>query len=246
MSSYGEDTFGRWAAATIAGGQVRFRYCPAGKFRMGSPASEWGLFHGEGPQHEVTLTQGFWLGEAPVTQRLWQAVAGSNPSHFTGADLPVEQVSWLDCKVWMSQASARAGGMGLRFPTEAEWEYACRAGTTGATYRGGNDAATLDAIAWYKENSRSTTHPVKQKSPNPWGLFDMLGNVEEWCGDGQRQFTQSAVVDPSGGTGAGRVHRGGSSCRSQNAWGVGRAAFRSASSPDLRHSFLGFRLAQGQ
>ena len=199
MSSCGEDTFGGWAAATIAGVEVRFRYCPAGKFRMGSPASEAGRSDDEGPQHGVTLTPGFWLGEAPVTQRQWQAVAGSNPIGFRSADLPVEQVSWHECEAWMAHASARAVGLGLRFPAEAEWEYACRAGTTGATYRGGNDAATLDAIAWYAPNSGSTTHPVKQKSPNPGGLYEMLGNVSEWCGDSQRRYILSATTDPNGG-----------------------------------------------
>jgi formylglycine-generating enzyme required for sulfatase activity len=137
-------------------------------------------------------------------------VAGSNPSHFKGDDLPVEKVSWHDCEAWMVQASARRGWLGLRFPTEAEWEYACRAGTTRATYRGGNDIATLDAIAWTEENSDEETHTVKQKVPNPWGLYDMLGNVWEWCADGRRTYESAAEVDPGGGLGAGRVRRGGS------------------------------------
>ncbi len=177
MSDFGRDEFGEWATVSIAGVEHRFRYCAPGTFKTGSRATRAGRSTDEGPQHEVTLTQGFWLGVAPVTQRQWAAVAGSNPSHFKGDDLPEEKVSWHDCEAWMVQASARCGGLGLRFPTEAEWEYACRAGTTGATYRGGNDIATLDAIAWTEENSDEETHTVKQEAPNPWGLYDMLGNV---------------------------------------------------------------------
>ena len=244
MSDCGEDTFGRWAAVSIAGVEHRFRYCAPGKFMMGSPATEAGRDDDEGPQHEVTLTQGFWLGEAPVTQRQWAAVTGSNPSNFKGDDLPVEQVRCHDCEAWMAQASAGAGGLGLRFPTEAEWEFACRAGTTGATYRGGNDAATLDAIAWTKENSGGKTHAVKQKAPNPWGLYDMLGNVWEWCADNSmRAYGASAVVDPSGGAGDRRVNRGGS-------WydiaRFARAASRTLNAPSGQFTNLGFRLARGQ
>jgi len=243
MQSCGEDTFGRWAAVSIAGVEHKFRWCPPGKFLMGSPATEAGRFDNEGPQHEVELTQGFWIGEAPVTQRQWEAVAGSNPSDFKGLDLPVEQVSWFDCEAWMSQANARTGGLGLRFPTEAEWEYAARAGTTGATYRGGNDATTLDAIAWYNDNSDWKMHPVMQKAPNAWGLFGTLGGVWEWCADSQRKYANARAVDPHGGAGLMRVDRGGS-------WDSGaqvvRAAIRWANAPDYRCRELGFRLARGQ
>jgi len=243
MSSYGEDDFGRWAAVSIAAVEHKFRWCPPGRFLMGSPASEYGRFDDEGPQHEVELTLGFWMGEAPVTQRQWEAVAGSNPSHFKGPDQPVEQISWNDAQAWMSWANTRTGGLGLRFPTEAEWEYASRAGTTGATYRGGNDAATLDAIAWYIANSGDTTHPVKQKAPNPWGLYDTLGNVYEWCAGDKRKYTRTRKVNPHGGLGDGRVGRGGS-------WGnvaqTVRAAYRSARTSDYRFDYLGFRLARGQ
>jgi formylglycine-generating enzyme required for sulfatase activity len=243
MQACGEDKFGRWAAVSIAGVEHRFRWCPPGRFLMGSPKSENGRFADEGPQHEVELTQGFWIGEAPVTQRQWQAVAGSNPSAFKGLDLPVEQISRNDAQAWMSQANARTGALGLRFPTEAEWEYAARAGTAGATYRGGNDTATLDAIAWFRENSGGMTHPVKQKAPNAWGLFDMLGNVWEWCADSQRTYTSARAVNPHGGAGQKRVNRGGS-------WASGalqtRAASRFVDSPVIRRGLLGFRLARGQ
>jgi len=243
MSACGEDTFGRWAAVNIAGVEPRFRYCAPGTFMMGSPASEHGRDDAEGPQHEVTLTQGFWLCEAPVTQLQWGAVTGSNPSQFKGNDLPVETVSWHDCEAWMAEASARGGGLDLRFPTEAEWEYACRAGTTGPTYRGGNDATTLDAIAWYRANSGGKTHAVKQKAPNPWGLYDMLGNVWEWCADNKRPYSASAVVDPSGGLGAGLVSRGGSWAGDAQ---YARAAPRISFTPANQDLGLGFRLARGQ
>jgi formylglycine-generating enzyme required for sulfatase activity len=241
MSDCGEDTFGLWAAVSIAGVEHKFRWCPPGKFFMGSPITESWRFGDEDSRHEVELTQGFWIGEAPVTQRQWEAVAGSNPSGFKGLDLPVESVSWNEARAWMFQASARAGGLGLRFPTEAEWEYATRAGTTGTTYRGANDAATLDAIAWYDANSGGTTHPVKLKAPNPWGLYDTLGNVWEWCADDQRTYAQAHAVNPHGGTGQKRVRRGGSWL--SDARGA-RSACRLAGTPGDRFNGLGFRLAR--
>ena len=240
MQTYGEDTFGRWAAVSIAGVEHKFRWCPPGRFLMGSPETELGRFGDEGPQHEVELTLGFWMGEAPVTQRQWEAIAGSNPSRFKGLDLPVEAVSWLDCEAWLSKANANTDGLGLRFPTEAEWEYAARAGTTGATYRGGNDAATLDAIAWYEANSGQTTHPVNLKAPNPWGLYDTLGNVWEWCADSRRKYTSARAVNPYGGTGTLRANRGGS-------WMGGaqctRPAFRNADTTGVLYGYLGVRIA---
>jgi formylglycine-generating enzyme required for sulfatase activity len=143
----------------------------------------------------------------------------------------------------MSRASAQTGELGLRFPTEAEWEYATRAGTTGATYRGGNDAATLDDIAWYGENSGRTTHPVKLKAPNPWGLYDTLGNVWEWCADDERTYTSERAVNPHGGLGVVRVERGGSW---RHVAANARAADRLADRPDNWSGDLGFRLARGQ
>ena len=244
MTDCGEDAFGNWAAVSIAGVEHRFRYCPPGKFMMGSPSSETGRFDNEGPQREVRLAQGFWIGEVPVTQNQWEAVAGKNPSRFGGPDLPVENVSWRDCKTWIRQASARAGGRGLRLPTEAEWEYACRAGTTGAMYRGRNNAATLNTIAWCRENSHGKTHPVKKKKPNHWGLYDMLGNVWEWTED---CWTDSHFGGAADGTAcrsndcSRRVIRGGS-------WGRGpgnaRSALRDWEAADNRLGYLGFRVAR--
>ena len=135
MASCGQDAFGTWATAVVGGIEVKFRYCPPGRFLMGSPESEQGRFVDEGPQHEVELSRGFWLGETPVTQAVWEGVMGVNPSEFKGSNRPVENVSWDDCSGFLGRANARSPGLALRLPTEAEWEYACRAGTTGPTYR---------------------------------------------------------------------------------------------------------------
>ena len=135
MMSCGQDQYGAWAVARIAGVEVKFRFCPPGRFMMGSPETEEDHLDDEGPQHEVELTRGLWLGETLVTQRLWQAVMGSNPSCFEGEERPVECVSWDDCTGFLGKANGTQPGLDLRLPTEAEWEYACRAGTTGPTYR---------------------------------------------------------------------------------------------------------------
>ena len=231
--------------------------CPAGyvrvtpgTFMMGSPDSEDGREDDES-QHSVTITRPFCMNSTEVTQAEWQAVMGSNPSKFTscGANCPVEQVSWEDAVAYANALSRREGlpecyagstfsGLsckGYRLPTEAEWEYAARAGTTGATY--GN----LDSVAWYDENSGSATHPVGQKQPNAWGLYDMLGNVWEWTGDWYRTYP-GTVTDPLGaGAGSYRVIRGGS-------W-IGlargaRAAHRLYDTPGGRGYYLGFRLSR--
>lgn len=244
MTDCGEDAFGRWAAAYIAGVEHRFRYCPPGRFMMGSPSSEAGHSFGEYPRHEVSLTQGFWLGEVPVTQKQWKAVTGNNPSWFSGYNLPVDKVSWNDCKSWLRLADVISRRIGLRLPTEAEWEYACRAGTTGATYRGKNDEPIINNIAWYRGNSNGMTRPVKKKAPNPWGLHDMLGNVWEWTED---CWNDSHLEAPADGTTrrskncSRRVLRGGS-------WGSGpesiRSACRTTDTAENRGFFNGFRVAK--
>jgi len=244
MSGWGQDGHGPWATASVSGMVVTFRYCPPGKFLMGSPASEEGRNNDEGPQHEVELTRGFWLGETPVTQSLWQAVMGSNPSRFQGGDRPVEKVSWDDCQQFLSRANGTLPRLQVRLPTEAEWEYACRAGTTGATWLGANSAAALNRIAWYLENSGGQTQPVKRKESNPWGLHDMLGNVWEWCSDFNAGYGSQRAVDPAGpASGTERVCRGGT-------WifgaGLARSAYRFAFDPGFRDDILGFRLARGQ
>ena len=268
-----QDSFGRVATFAVGGVVQRMRWIPPGQFLMGSPATEVGRRGNEGPQHEVVLTQGYWLAETPCTQALWEPVMGENPSRFKSPDRPVENVSWEDCHAFLSKLDRLVPGLGARLPTEAEWEHACRAGTTGATWlgdldlRGENNAPILDAIAWYGGNSgvgfelangydsskwpekqhphtQAGTHPVGKKEPNLLGLHDMLGNVWEWCEDWYGDYAAGGVEDPHGPpTGSYRVARGGS-------WVDGarlvRAALRDADTPGSRLMGLGFRLARGQ
>ena len=190
-SSRGHDQWGSWADLTINHVTQRFRWIPAGSFTMGSPLSEGGRDSDE-LAHPVTLTKPFWLADSPTTQALWLAVMGRNPAHITTSpDLPVESVSWDDCQAFVAALHQRDPRVFARLPSEAEWEYACRAGTTGPL-----PGADLDALAWYQGNSGMTTHPVKQKSPNPWGLYDMLGNVWQWCQDWQGDYPSDPVRDP--------------------------------------------------
>ncbi|MDO4571257.1 MAG: formylglycine-generating enzyme family protein, partial [Planctomycetia bacterium] len=160
-----------------------WRWCPAGEFMMGSPSGEKGRYNDE-KQHRVTLTQGFWMLETQVTQRMWQSVMGNNPSKWKGANLPVEQVSWNDCVKFCEKIS-ELSGLKIQLPTEAQWEYACRAGTMGAY------AGNLGSMAWYDSNSGGRTHEVKTKQPNAWGLYDMHGNVWEWCSDWYGEYVES-------------------------------------------------------
>jgi formylglycine-generating enzyme required for sulfatase activity len=181
-----------------------FAFCeiPAGTFLMGSAK--------EPPVHPVTISRGFFLGAYPVTQAQWEAVMGQNPSQFPGADRPVEQVSWDDCQGFIARLNAAGKGT-FRLPTEAEWEYACRAGSTG-TFCFGDDERQLDDYAWTRGNSGEETRPVGQKRPNSWGLHDMHGNVWEWCQDWWDDYTPGPVTDPQGapsGFMGARVFRGG-------------------------------------
>lgn len=158
---------------------------------MGSPNSEKGRFRDEGPQTKLEISRGFWIGKYPVTQGEWESVMGNNPSHFkqSGNRVPVENVSWKEVKEFCQKLNAGGGGkkgMKFRLPYEAEWEYACRAGCQSALYHGKElttdegRCPNLDEVAWYSKNSNSTTHPVGEKKPNDWGLYDCLGNVWEW------------------------------------------------------------------
>jgi formylglycine-generating enzyme required for sulfatase activity len=213
-----------------------------GKFTMGSPPEETGRNKAEGPQMRVTLTHGFWLGKTHVTQAQYEAVTGSNPSHFTavGKDAPVERVSWLDAMEYCRKLTERERAAGrlpegyvYTLPTEAQWEYACRAGTKGA--HSGNP----ELMAWYEGNSGGSTHPVAQKQPNPWGLYDMYGNVLQWCRDWYGDYPGGEVTDPTGPShGYFRMARGGS-------WRVKlfRSASRGGGSPGRLDYTLGFRLA---
>ncbi len=233
-SAAGQDQFGVWAEFALGDVRQRLRWIEPGAFTMGSPAGEAGRFDDEGPQHEVTLRQGFWLGDTPVTQALWTAAMGNNPSSFEDPKRPVESVSWDDAQQFLKKMNSAVPGLGL--PTEAQWEYACRAGTIGANYAG--DAGRLADIAWVGDNS-GQTQPVGTKRCNDWGLYDMLGNVWEWCADDRRPFTAKPVEDPAGAlSGASRALRGGS-WRSHA--GYVRAASRGGNDCGYRNRLIGCR-----
>ncbi|GEM_PF-2666698 len=230
---------------------MKFVYIPPGTFMMGSPESElrgrasFRLVYG---QHRVTLTQGFYMQTTEVTQKQWRDVMGNNPSFFKecGDDCPVEQVSWNDVQRFIEKLNLDSARLPVgersrtyRLPTEAEWEYAARAGSE-TYYCFGDDAAELGEYAWYIENSGGKTHPVAQKQPNKWGLYDMHGNIWEWCQDWDGGYHSADVTDPTGPhSGSYRVNRGGS-------WGEGaqncRSAYRFMYSPGSRLSHFGFRL----
>ena len=197
-------------------------------------------FPEEQPVHSVTITQPFRLQTTEVTQAQWQAVMGTNPSAFTGcgSDCPVEQVSWDDIQLFLTALNVQDPGKGYRLPTEAEWEYAARAGTTG-DYGG---TGVLDQMGWYVGNSGGTSHRVGQLQPNAWGLYDMHGNLFEWVQDWYGPYSASPAQDPRGpATGSIRVVRSGG-------WPVtafsARSATRSASLTSSRASHVGFRLAR--
>jgi len=208
---------------------------PAGSFQMGSKSG----FFDEKPVHRVTISRPFYLQTTEVTQGQWQAVMGDNPSHFINGDYyPVESVSWNDVQTFLNKLNALDPGKNYRLPTEAEWEYACRAGTTGEQY------GELNAIAWYNKNSGRQTHPVGKKQPNAWGLYDMLGNVMEWCADwyDASYYARSPATDPLGSSsGSYRVLRGGSWV---NYVDYTRSADRDRNYPGFRYDDYGFRCAR--
>ena len=210
-----------------------------GTFTMGSPDSDSDAYSNEKPAHQVTLSS-YYIGETEVTQELWKWVMGDNPSYFTG-DLqrPVENVSWYDCQTFISKLNELTGE-NFRLPTEAEWEYAARGGnkSKGYKYSGSN---TVNDVAWYDDNSSNTTHAVKTKQPNELGIYDMSGNVCEWCSDWYGSYSSSAQTDPTGpSSGSLRVLRGGSWYG--HARGC-RVAYRFSNSPDCRYGSYGFRLS---
>jgi formylglycine-generating enzyme required for sulfatase activity len=240
-----------------------------GTFTMGSPANEVDRFYDE-DQHQVTASS-FYMGKYEVTQKEYREIMGTNPSYFKGDNLPVERVSWYDAIEYCNARSLKEGltpaytidksqkdpnnkndrdtvkwivtwnrnANGYRLPTEAEWEYACRAGTTTAYNTGANRSINS---GWYEENSGDRTHPVGQKPANAWGLYDMDGNVHEWCWDWYGKYPSESQTNPMGASsGSGRVPRGGS-------WFApaedSRSAERSNTLPISRHEFLGFRLVR--
>jgi len=222
------------------GVKMKFALIPAGTFMMGDPEKERGRFHERSkPQHKVTLTKAFYLGKYEVTQAQYERIMGVNPSRSNkGAEFPVEQVKWNDCQAFCKKLSEKTGTK-ARLPTEAEWEHACRAGTETRFYFGDADA-DLDGFGWSRKNSGGKTHPIGRKKPNGLGLFDMHGNVWEWCQDRYGAYTDKAVSDPKGpASGNVRVFRGGG-------WfsplGNCRSAFRGTFLSGRRYSPGGFRV----
>ena len=219
-----------------------------GTFMMGSPSSEPERRKNE-RQHKVTLTKGFYMQTTEVTQGQWKAVMGKNPSKFKncGDDCPVEKVSWNDAQGFIRRLNQKEGSDKYRLPTEAEWEYAARAGSKTAFANGGISElkcgydSNLDAVGWYCGNSNKRTHPVAQKQPNSWGLYDMHGNVYEWCQDWYGEYYPvSSVIDPTGPSSASlRVYRGGGWRKNAR---YCRAASRSRYKPGTRNGSVGFRL----
>ena len=204
-----------------------------GTFQMGSNDGE----NDEKPVHSVTLSS-YYIGQTEVTQALWKAVMGSNPSNFKGDNLPVEQVSWNDCQTFIRYLN-QLTGQRFRLPTEAEWEFAAKGGrhSRGFTYSGNTN---IDYVAWYTDNSGSKTHPVAQKQVNELGIYDMSGNVREWCQDWYGSYSSSAQTNPTGPTsGSDRVHRGGSWLNSAR---YCRTAIRNDNNPDNGFIYLGLRL----
>ena len=214
----------------------------AGTFMMGATSEMKDSYDDpdsdEKPVHQVTLTNDYYMGKYEVTQALWQAVMGSNPSNFKGDNLPVETVSWNDCLGFISKLNSMTGRK-FRLPTEAEWEYAARGGkkSRGYQYSG---SSNISDVAWYNENSGSKTHPVGTKQANELGIYDMSGNVWEWCSDWDGSYSSSSQTNPTGAdSGLFRVRRGGGwsyfarYCRSSS---------RCSNTPDLRCSYFGLRL----
>ncbi|ULQ56004.1 formylglycine-generating enzyme family protein [Flavihumibacter rivuli] len=222
----------------VEGKLFRMNPVPSGSFEMGGIESE--EPHRNRKQrydrhrHTVHLTQDFYLGETVVTQELWEAVMGSNPSHFRGPKRPVEMVSWDDTSLFIQKLNQQTG-LPFRLPTEAEWEYACKAGDNTP------NSKQPGSIAWYADNSEGRTHEVMTKEPNMFGLWDLLGNVYQWCQDYYDSYPSSEQVDPIGPvTGQQRVYRG-ASWATQGLWV--NASFRMKNKPDYRSNTIGFRLA---
>ena len=222
---------------------MEFVLIPAGEFKMGSPSGEEDRSDNEGPLHTVNIEKAYYLGKYEVTQKQWREIMGNNPSHFKGDDLPVETVSWNDIQEFIKKLNEKEGTNKYHLPSEVEWEYAVRAGTT-TRYSFSDGESKFGEYAWYNGNSGSKTHTVGQKKPNPWGLYDMHGNVWEWTQDWYHSDYKGAPIDGSAweiGDGSYRVLRGGAwDCDAQGC----RSAFRYAFVPVYRDNILGFRLLQ--
>ena len=222
---------------------MQFVLIPSGIFVMGGdPVSEQ-ADENETPRHEVTFPSAFCIGKFTVTQSQWQELMETNPSHFPGPERPVEMVSNRDAREFIERLNRKENTVDYRLPTEAQWEYAARAGSQ-SIYCYGSERIKLKEYAWYKKNSDGMTHPVGLLLPNDWGIYDMHGNVHEWCHDwfDRNYYSRSPAIDPSGPcTGLASTLRGGD-------WGSGdwycRWAIRSLSSPDRRSPRVGFRIVK--
>jgi len=212
--------------------EIEMIWIAPGSFLMGSPDNELERNEAKEKQHSVTLTKGFWMAKTETSQRVWQSVMKDNPSKIQGDDLPVEQVSWNRAQEFIEKINR--GGARFRLPHEAEWEYACRAGTTTAY------AGSRDQMTWHSGNSNRTTHSVGSKMANAWGLFNMHGNVSEMCLDWFQEDISEFTIDPKGpATGQRKVERGGQyTGRIRHT----RSADRSSNVPDGSAFFVGFRL----
>ena len=231
-----EGDVGRFTVNGVSFEMVRVE---GGTFRMGATSEqEDDADSDEKPVHSVTLSS-YYIGKTEVTQALWQAVMGSNPSDFKGANLPVECVSWDDCQEFIQKLN-RLTGRNFRLPTEAEWEFACRGGNNsrGYKYSGSNN---LGSVAWYDGNSGGKSHPVGTKAPNELGIFDMSGNVWEWCSDWYANYTSYSQTNPTGPqSGSFRMDRGG--CWDSSARDC-RSSIRNYDYPSYRGDNLGLRFA---
>jgi formylglycine-generating enzyme required for sulfatase activity len=237
----GPQTGQKW---TVPGLGLELAPIPAGTFALGSPKDEPGREEREGPQTRVTISKPFWLGATEVTQQQWQAVMETNPSQFKTEGYAVEKISWAEAVTFCERLTARERAAGrlpngyvYALPTEAQWEYACRAGTTGRY------AGDFEALTWHYKNTADamSPSPVGKKQPNAWGLYDMHGNVSEWCADWYGNYPGGSVTDPAGpSSGLFRVVRGGS-------WGAApqdcRSAFRLALKPERQGNSIGVRVA---
>jgi len=251
-TAWGEDHYGYWQAFEVNGVSQVMRWILPGSFSMGSPKNELERLDNE-TQHQVTLSRGYWLADTACTQALWLAVTRENPSEFKDdPQNPVETISWDDCQTFIEKLNEQVEGLTLHLPSEAEWEYACRAGTETVFSFGdslSSEQANFDGhypSNFYgdagKGKYKERTVVVHSYQPNTWGLWQMHGNVWEWCQDRLGGYPAEPVIDPKGAAeGQGRVLRGGG-------WiilGRVRSAYRSANSPDDRHYYIGLRLAGG-
>jgi len=238
--------FGHSREVTIDLGQgfvIEMVRIEPGEFDMGSPVTEQGRYDDE-QLHRVRISKPFLMARHQVTQALWQRMMGEHQPAFPNAQGPVETVSYEDCQEFLARLNRAVPGGGFRLPTEAEWEYACRAGTT-TRFNFGEDEAELADYAWCGQNSGGKTHEVGTRKPNPWGLYDMNGNVCEWCQDWYGEYGapgKGALEDPTGpAEGTQRVLRGGSW---RNEARICRSAFRTKGYPTYRHPIYGLRLAR--